>query len=145
MSTNGEIAAGLMRDGFACSQAVLAMFCENYGLEKTTALRIACGLAGGVKSGDVCGAVSGAALVVGLKYGHHDAADKAGKALCGEKVKAFVAAFRERKGSIVCREILGIDISTPEGLKEAKTAKLFETVCEGLVATAVDILEETGY
>ena len=144
MSIRAEKAAALMRSGFTCSQAVLAVFCEKYGLDEKTALRIACGLGGGIKSGEVCGAVAGAVLVIGLKYGHHNAANKEGKALCGAKVREFVHSFRGRKGHIVCREILGIDISTPEGLARAKAAKLFEMVCEGLVFGAVEILEESG-
>jgi len=145
MSVRAEKAVALMRSGFACSQAVFAVFCENFGLEENTALRIACGLGGGVKSGEVCGVVSGAALVIGLQYGHVEASDKAGKALCSEKVREFVRAFRAKKGGIVCRDILGIDISSPEGLAQARAANLFETVCNGLVAAAVETLEEAGY
>lgn len=132
-------------DGFACSQAVLAAFCGRYGLDETMALRLATGFAGGMKSGEVCGAASGAIMVIGLKYGHIDAADKESRRFAGERVREFMDAFRERTGHLTCRDLLGCDIATPEGRQYALNNNLFATTCRDLVVAAVEILESRGY
>jgi len=70
-----QYAVELFRKGFLCSQAVLASFCDSYGLDRNSALKIACGLGSGMRCAEICGAVSGAVLVIGLKYGYTDAKD----------------------------------------------------------------------
>jgi len=140
-----QIAAEFFRNQFLCSQAVFAAFCESYGLDKNIALKIASGLGSGLRCAEVCGAVSGAVLVIGLKYGYTDAADRAAKATCNAKVEEFVRIFRERNRHIICRDILGCDITTPEGRKKAIDEKLFTTVCLDMVVSATAILEELGY
>jgi len=140
-----EYAAELFRNKTLCAQAVLATFCESYGLDKNIALKIASGFGSGLRSGEVCGAVSGAVLVIGLKYGYTDRKDSATKETCDAKVEEFVRIFRERNRHIVCRDILGCDISTPEGRKKAIDEKLFTTVCLDMVISAATILEELGY
>ena len=131
--------------GFACSQAVLTVFCERYGLDETTALRIATGFAGGMKCAEVCGAVSGAIMVIGLKHGHVDAGDRESRQAAGNRVVEFLDAFRERNGYVACRDLLGCDITTPEGRQAATTKNLFTTRCKDFVADAVQILEQSGY
>jgi len=138
-------AAELFRNGFLCSQAVFAAFCGSYGLDKNSALKIASGFGSGLRSAEVCGAVSGAVLVIGLKHGYTDAQNHAAKATCNAKVEEFVRIFRERNRHIVCRDILGCDISTPDGRKKAIDEKLFTTVCLDMVVSAATILEELGY
>jgi C_GCAxxG_C_C family probable redox protein len=121
-----------------CSQAVLGAFCEEYGLDKETAFRISCGLNSGVRSGEICGAVSGAVLVIGLRYG-----DSA--AVCNQKTEEYMNAFKERYGKVVCRDILGCDISTPEGREKATREGLFGTLCADAVANAAQLLSDLGY
>jgi C_GCAxxG_C_C family probable redox protein len=140
-----QYAAEFFRNGFLCSQAVLATFCDSYGLDRNSALKIACGLGSGMRCSEVCGAVSGAVLVIGLKYGHTDAQDRTAKKVCDAKVEEFIRVFTERNRHITCRDILGCDVSTPEGRKNAVDAKLFATVCVDTVAGAATILEELGY
>jgi len=138
-------AVELFRNGFLCSQAVLASFCDSYGLDGNSALKIACGLGSGMNCSEICGAVSGAVLVIGLKYGHTDAKDTAAKEACKAKVKEFLRVYKERNRHILCRDILGCDINTPEGRQKARDEKLFTTVCVDMVASAATILEEQGY
>lgn len=135
----------LFSGGFACSQAVLAAFCEKYGLDETMALRVATGFAGGMKSAEVCGAVSGAVIVIGLRYGHVDMADRESRRFAGRKVEEFMRAFRDRHGHLTCRDLLGCDITTADGRQTAMDGKLFTTRCVDLVRDAVKILEEKGY
>lgn len=145
MKTREEMATGLFNSGCNCSQAVLAAFCEKYGMGQETALKLSCGLGGGIRSGEVCGAVSGAALVIGLKYGQAQAEDKAAKNNCYAKTVEFINAFKEANNSIICREILGHDISEKEAYEKAQNKRLFTTICVDMVKSAAQILEESGY
>lgn len=145
MSIKQDQAAEHFNSGFNCSQSVLAAFCESYGLNKETALKAACGLGGGCRSGEICGAVSGAVLTIGLKYGFSQPGDTETKANCYAKTEEFLNAFKAKNGSILCREILGHDISTKEGMEQARSKNLFKTTCVDMVKSAASILEELGY
>lgn len=140
-----ESASMLFSQGFNCSQAVFSVFSEKYGLPMETALKISCGFGGGMRSGEVCGAVSGAILVIGLRYGHNNPEDTESKMLCYKEVVRFNDLFREKNNSIVCRDILGHDISTPDGMNTAREKGLFQTTCVDMVCDAVEILERMGY
>ncbi len=89
-----------------------------------------------------CGAVTGAFMVIGLKYGRTSADDWEAKQKTASLVREFAEKFEERHKSIVCKELLGCDISTDEGSKHAKESNLTGTICPKLVADAVEILEE---
>ena len=145
MGNKTELALELYDAGFSCSQSVFGAFCESYGLERKTGLRLSNGLAGGVQQADICGAVSGAALVVGLKHGQFEAADKNSRQHCNKMVREFLAEFKKRHGCTGCRELLGLDASTQEGRAEGLKRDLFKTVCRGLITSAAGILEESGY
>ena len=133
-----EQASEYFRSGLYCSQAVLGAFCEDYGLDRQQAFDIACGLNSGVRSADVCGAASGAVLVIGLKYGGD-------QQQCNRKTEEFLGRFREVNGNIICRALLDCDISTPEGDAKAASENLYTTRCMDLVISAAQILCELGY
>ena len=124
--------------GFYCSQAVLGAFCERYGMDITLARRVSCGLNSGVRNAGICGAVTGAVLVIGLRYGESPTD-------CNQKVEEFIGVFRERNRSIICRDLLGCDIFTPEGKENAVNNHLFATICRDMVVSATQILCELGY
>ena len=112
-------------------------------LDRETALRIAGGFGGGMgRLGEVCGAVTGAFMVVGLKHGKTKAEDQESREEAYSLVQEFAEAFKSRNGSIVCRELLGYDISTPEGRNLAREKGVFATLCPGLVHDAVEIIEQ---
>ncbi|MCL2884381.1 MAG: C-GCAxxG-C-C family protein [Oscillospiraceae bacterium] len=138
MGQKAEAAAVLFDSGRNCAQSVLGAFCGGYGIDKETAFRMVCGLGSGARSADLCGAVSGAVLVIGLKYG-------VSKEMCNTKTEAFIRRFREENGTVVCRELLGCDITTAEGREKAISENLFTTRCAELVNSAASILEEEGY
>ena len=143
MSAKSEQAVSCFEEGFCCSQAVLSVYGEEFGLCRETALKIACGFGGGMgRMAQACGVVTGAFMVLGLKYGNVNASDKQIKEKTYGLVREFARKFEERNGSIICKELLGCDISGPEGLKSAKENGLFASVCPGLVRDAVEILEE---
>ncbi|MBF0506748.1 MAG: C_GCAxxG_C_C family protein [Nitrospirae bacterium] len=141
--TRSDKALSLFSSDFNCAQSVLASFAGDYGLEETNALKLACGFGGGIgHTARTCGAVTGAFMVTGLKYGKYTPEDKAVKPLTYGKVKEFIAEFEKRHDSIECKQLLGIDISSEKGLEEAREKGLFKTVCFKIVEDAVDILEK---
>ncbi len=89
-----------------------------------------------------CGVVTGAFMVIGLKYGSVDANEKEIKEKAYGLVREFARRFEKHNGSSICRELLGCDISKPDGLRSAKENDLFTSVCPGLVQDAIGILEE---
>ncbi|HVP92094.1 MAG TPA: C-GCAxxG-C-C family protein [Terriglobales bacterium] len=140
--THANRAAALFDEGFSCSQAVLAAFAEDYGLERETALRLAQPFGGGIgRGGDWCGAVTGALMVIGLKHGRVRSADVAAKDRTYALVNEFIRSFRERHGAVRCNDLLGCEMGTPAGDKAIAEGKLHETVCRGLVRDAAEILD----
>ena len=134
-------AASHFEEGFNCSQSVLSAYAEQFGLPSETALRIAAPFGGGMGSmGEVCGAVSGALMVIGLKYGHTKAEDRETKMEAYRLAREFASLFQERNGSIICRELMGCDIGTPEGLQFARDEDLFNTRCLKFVRDATEIV-----
>jgi C_GCAxxG_C_C family probable redox protein len=127
--------------GFSCSQAVFSVFAEESGLDRDTALRIASGFGGGMGGmGHTCGAVTGAYMAIGLKHGPVSA-DREAKAAVYARVRSFAEQFCARHGSVACRDLLGCDIGTPEGLARARESGVFREVCPRLVRTACELLE----
>lgn len=91
--------------------------------------------------GETCGAVTGAMMILGLKYGATTATDKEQKELNYAKVRELVTQFITRNKSIKCKDLLGCDISTPEGMKLAHETGVLKTLCPKLVKDAAEILE----
>ena len=141
--SNVEQAVSCFREGFACSQAILSTYGEEFGLDRNTALKIADGFAGGMAGmGRTCGAVVGSIMVIGLKHGRTKASDKQAKAKTVDLVREFVKRFESRNKSTVCKEMLGCEIDTPVKVGMARIKGLFSTVCPKVVRDAAEILEE---
>ncbi len=141
MMSRSDDAAKVFENNFNCCQSVFSAFAPDRGLDRDTALRIAAPFGGGMgRMGEVCGAVAGAFMAIGLKYGNPDS-NKEAKNRSYEAVLAFTERFTAMHGSILCRELLGCDIGTPEGMAEAKARDLFSTLCAGIVRDAVKIVE----
>ncbi len=125
-----------------CAQSVLLTFAEDLKLDETTALRIALGFGGGMAMGETCGAVTGAYMVLGMKAQLTQKPLQEIKAETKAAVRKFNELFIAQNGSLVCKKLLGVDLSTPEGAALASEKNLFDTVCTKLVASAAEILEE---
>ena len=132
----------MFRDGCACSQAILLVYGQPLGLSRKTALQVAAGFAGGMRLGDACGAVTGALMVLGLRHAGEHCDTAAGRADVYARVVEFAGRFKRQNGSLVCRELLGCDISTPEGMRQAQERGLFKTTCVKMVEDAATILEQ---
>ncbi len=142
--TPAEQAVKNFQDGFNCSQAVCAAFAERAGVERETALKVAAGFGGGIgRMGDMCGAVTGAIMALGLKYGFTAGSPEA-KSEMYARVQTFTEKFKARHEALMCRDLLGYDISIHEEHEQAKQEKLFTTLCPEFVRTAAEILEEMG-
>ena len=111
-------------------------------MDSEVALRIATPFGGGmVNSGETCGAMTGALMVIGLATGNVAASDKDSKEKAYQLAEKFMASFKSHNGSIVCRELLGCDVSIPEDLQAAGDQGLFRTRCSSYVKDAAQILE----
>ncbi|PKM94884.1 MAG: hypothetical protein CVU84_08135 [Firmicutes bacterium HGW-Firmicutes-1] len=129
-------------NGFNCSQAVLSVFCEELGLSKEVALKISTGFGGGMRRGEVCGAVTGAIMAIGLKNGHFIEGDTDSKAKAYEITKQFELKFEELNGSIICKQLLGYDITIENELKMIKEKTLFDMICPKMIEDSINILED---
>lgn len=127
---------------FHCSQAVLAAYAEECGLTEEQALKLGGCLGSGMRKGEVCGACTGALLVLGLLYGQSDEKELASRQRANEVNDKMMNRFKEVCGSYICNDLLGYDITTEEGLRKIREHHLFTEFCPQMVANAVDILEE---
>ena len=97
--------------GFNCAQAIVSTYCEQFGMDKETALKASCGLGGGFgKLQETCGAVTGAYLIIGLKHGQYLSGDSAAKEKTYALVREFERQFKDKHSTTNCRELLGADL-----------------------------------
>jgi len=135
-------AAEAMGAGYNCAQAVSTTYGVKYGVPEETIARIASGFGGGVgRTDNICGAVSGAVMVLGLKYGPKSAADKEAKTKASIKTGEFIREYERRFGAVSCTGLLGYNISLPEGREKVLTDNAFAK-CRDVVRNAGKLLEE---
>ena len=134
-----EKAEMLFMSGLNCAQSVFCAFADEFGMDVATAQRVSCGLGGGVgRMREVCGAVTGATLVIGMRHGPD-------KANVYPVVQEFCRRFREECGSIVCRELLEGTGATQGGAAEPRTDAYYrKRPCVELVKTAARLLAEAA-
>lgn len=136
-----EIAGQFMK-GFDCSQVVLAECACKLGISEEEANRMAAAFGGGMGIGETCGAVVGAMIALGLKYGHFDENDMAQKDIMNGKRAEFIAAFTEKYGSCACRQLLGHDLSVPGEFEKVLEEGLLFDFCPQVVSDTLRILED---
>ena len=140
--THKEKALSYFGNNFNCSQAVFTTFATDVGIDEDTALMISTNFGGGARSGELCGAVAGALMVLGLKHGHCHSDNIEEKSDAYDLATEFNKRFSEKNGSIVCRDLLGYDLTIPEDVKIIKEKNLFKTICPQMVADATEIVEQ---
>jgi len=146
MSEKTELAKQYHANGYGCCQAVLASFAQDYGLNEETALRISTGFGSGMgRMCEVCGALTGAFMVIGLKYGKV-VTDGTRYGTDTETTYRLVAElarkFQEKNGSMVCRDLIGYDLSDPDERAKVIQLGLFKTTCGKAILDSVELLEE---
>ena len=127
---------------FHCSQAVLAAFADELGITEEQALKLGACFGSGMRKGEVCGACTGALMVLGLKYGQTDKDDTESRMKTNYVTDKFLAEFKKGNGSYICNELLGCNIATEEGVAYALEKKLFTEFCPNMVKSAVEITEK---
>ncbi len=134
------IAAVTFSQNFNCSQAVFSAFAPQFGLNRETALKLASPFGGGMaQRGEICGAVTGALLALGLARG---AKKPAGKQEIYQLSQEFIRLFEKKHESVLCRDLIDCDLSTPAGHQSAEEKKVFSTICPVLVQDAVEIVQQ---
>ena len=137
-----EKALEYYNNNFNCSQGVFTAFATEMGMDEKTALKVATNFGGGERKGELCGAVAGALMVLGLRCGHCESDDTEGKAKAYAVSEEFMNRFIERNGSVVCRELLGYDLTKKEDMEIIQEKNLFRTLCPKMVKCAAEILDE---
>lgn len=137
-----EKALSYFGDKFHCSQSVLAAYAEELGLTEEQALKVAYCFNSGMRKGEVCGACSGALMVIGMKYGQSEKDDLVSRKKADQKTVEFLEKFKELNSSYLCNELLGCDIATAEGIQYALNNNRFTEICPKMVTSSVKILEE---
>lgn len=137
-----ETAVRLFSEGHSCAQAMVEAFAPAFGVDAKTAAKTATGFSGGMHLGGMCGAASGAIMVLGLALSDDQCATRGGRAPVLDAVAEFARRFEERAGALACPAILGSDLRTPEGMQKAVDEDRFATVCAGAVGDAAVILVE---
>ena len=143
MDSKKEIAVDIFDKGFNCAQAVLSSHSADYGLDPVVAKKVAGAFGGGIaRNGDICGAVTGALMLIGLKYGQYKEGDNDSKENTYRIVNDYISKFKKEFGSIQCKDLLKYDLSIKEEYLKAHGAGLFKTLCPCFVRKSVELLDE---
>ncbi len=138
-----EAAVAFYKQGYTCTQSILASFARRSGLPQNLAFRIGEPFGAGTScTGDMCGSVTGAILVLGLQYGSTLPNDDAARLLTYRRVQELIARFQQIHGSIQCTDLLGCNLSDPEQFRVAMQKDLFMRFCPTFVRDAAQIVAE---
>jgi C_GCAxxG_C_C family probable redox protein len=138
-----ETAAEHMRTGFNCCQAVVKAFASELCVEERAAVKMAASFGGGMgRNGYVCGALSGAAFILGARYGNSDPANTAAREKTYAAVNDLLERFQKEHGTVLCRELISINMKDPGELKRAREEGIFAKRCPLFVQSAGSLLEE---
>jgi len=141
--SKSEIAKNLMREHHLnWSQSVLGVYAKEFGLDQNLALKVAMGFGGGMgRTGKICGAVTGACMVLGLSQRINENNPRESIERAYKLVQEFNREFEKTFGSIICKELIKYDLNSTDGLADARNKGVFSTTCPNLVNGAVTILE----
>ncbi len=144
MNSKANEAIKLFKEGYNCSQAVLCAFCDELGIDFNTALKISSSFGGGMgRMREVCGAVSGLFMAAGLKYGYTSPDDKNAKAEHYKLIQELAEKFREKNGTIICRELIKEPNEIPTHIPDDRTKEYYKKrPCAELVGEAAEIFAE---
>jgi C_GCAxxG_C_C family probable redox protein len=139
-----EEAKALFRSGANCAQSVVGVYAKECGLDFDRAMQLSSSFGAGMgRLREVCGAVSGMLMVIGLKEGYCDVKNKAAKDKHYARVQALAAEFKSKTGSLICRELLGLPNGADTPVSEERTAEYYrKRPCMEIVGLAAQILED---
>ena len=141
--TRREKAMQLFEEGYNCAQSVFLAFEDLHGIDRKTAAKLSSSFGGGMgRLREVCGAVSGMFMTAGVLYGYDDPKASTEKSEHYGRIQELAKAFEEKNGSIVCRELLGLEVKRETPVPEVRTAEYYKKrPCKELVGDAAEILE----
>lgn len=144
MNSIRERAMELFKQGYNCSQSVFGAFCEECNMDFETALKLSSSFGGGMgRLREVCGAVSGMFMVAGMKYGYSNPKDNVSKAEHYKRIQELAEQFKEKNGSLVCRELLGLANHSDNYIPEERTDEYYKKrPCAEIVGDAAEIIDE---
>ena len=131
-------------EGYNYAQAVLFSFCDNLQFDQNLALKLSCGLGAGMgRNEEVCGAITGGILALGIQYGRGVNEEKRAMEITYEKTRELMQKFKRKHGTFICRSLLeDCDLMTEQGQKYFKENDLLNKTCKLCVQSVVEILEE---
>ena len=139
--THTEKAVNYFSQKLHCSQSVLAAFADECGITEEQAIKLCSCFGTGMRKGEVCGAVTGALMVLGLLYGQNKTGDADGRQRANKVNDLMMNRFKEKYVSYLCNDLLGCDVRTMEGVQYCLDNKLFTEFCPKMVAAAVEVVE----
>jgi C_GCAxxG_C_C family probable redox protein len=144
MKTQSDVATEKFLSGYNCAQSVLWSFSPALRFDPESALKIACGFGAGMaRRQDICGAVTGGLMVLGLKFGRGERQDRTATDETYAKTQDLMCRFEARHGSCNCRQLLdGCDLTTEDGLRRFKEKDMLNHTCKACIQTVVGILED---
>ncbi len=143
MSKEAENGVECFKDSFNCAQAVFSSHCERFGIQKENAYKIAGGFGGGMgHTGEACGAVTGAIMLIGLRYGKYKKEDMESKGVTYRKVQEFTEEFKKIHGSIKCNNLTKYNLGIESEFIKARDAGVFSNICPLFVKSSVEIVEK---
>lgn len=137
-------AVELFREGYNCAQSVFCAFAEDLGLDFETALKLSSSFGGGMgRLREVCGAVSAMFMIAGLKYGYTTPNNDEIKGEHYARIQELAKRFTEKHGTIICRELLGLDVKHDSPIPSQRTEQYYkDRPCEGIIRDAARITAE---
>lgn len=143
MKTNEQIAREYFTSGYNCAQSVFLTYAEKYGFDKDTALKLSSSFGGGMgRMREVCGAVSAMFMIAGLENGYSENNNDEIKAEHYTRIQNLANEFKKKNGTIICRELLGVD-ADDNPIPSKRTSQYYEErPCEEFIADACKILDE---
>ena len=136
---NKELALQYFSKRYHCSQAVLAAYAKECGITEEQALKLGACFGAGMRKGEVCGAATGALMVLGLLFGKTEPLDRE---LANKVNDEFLNRFAKKNGSYLCNSLLNCDVRTIEGINYARSKNLFTEFCPKMVYSACEIIDE---
>lgn len=141
--THQEKAEQLLHQQYHCSQALFGAFAEDFGMDLKMALKLSTCFGGGMRQGGVCGCITASLMVLGIALGFYDSQDRELEIYGNRKTDEFIKLFTEKMGGVInCRDILGKDISRPEGMAAIRQEGLILKRCPRALNASIEILEK---
>ena len=134
----------LFEEGYNCAQSVFLAFEDMYEMDRKTALKLSSSFGAGMgRLREVCGSVSGMFMVAGMLYGYDDPKATDVKTAHYARIQELAADFEAQNRSIVCRELLELNVKKQEPTPEARTEEYYKKrPCKELVGMAAEIMEQ---